>query len=80
MRLILSSLRFGTINSIESFRELLSTRSKRAMTTLRSGPDVPEGSRSGVLDKRERTEISGRASRKSRIISPGKDTDHVAAQ
>jgi hypothetical protein len=35
--LILSSLRFGamTINSIESFSELLSTRSKRAMTTLR---------------------------------------------
>lgn len=35
--LILSSLRFGTltINSIESFRELLSTRSKTAMTTPR---------------------------------------------
>jgi hypothetical protein len=35
--LILSSLRFGTIMtiySIESFRELLSTRSKRAMTAL----------------------------------------------
>jgi hypothetical protein len=38
MRLILSSLRFGTIvtiYSIESFRELLSTRSMRAMTALR---------------------------------------------
>jgi hypothetical protein len=36
--LILSSLQFGTIMtiySIESFRELLSTRSKRAMTALR---------------------------------------------
>jgi hypothetical protein len=36
--LILSSLRFGTIvtiYSIESFRELLSTRSKRATTALR---------------------------------------------
>jgi hypothetical protein len=38
MRLILSSLRFATIMtiySIESFREFLSTRSKRAMTALR---------------------------------------------
>ena len=29
-----------TIYSIEGFRELLSTRSERAMTTLRRGPDA----------------------------------------